>query len=84
MRCLTSGLRDLTALHELICIPKKARQLERKENVALRHVLLRRVIFPLDRSEGREVDWKLQLLVRPREDKDTFFPFAMAYGHRRT
>ena len=40
MRCLTSGLRDLTALHELNCIQKKARQLERKENVALRHVFL--------------------------------------------
>ena len=84
MRCLTSGLRDLTALHELNCIPKKTRQLKRKENVALKHVLLRRVIFPLDHSEGREVDWKLQLSVRPREDKDTFFPFGMAYGYRRT
>ena len=56
MRCLTSGLTDITALHELNCIPKKARQLERKENVALELSLLGRVIFPLDRSEGREVD----------------------------
>ena len=61
MRRLTSRLRNLTALHELNCIPKKARQLERKENVALELVLLGRVIFPLERSGRREVDWKLQL-----------------------